>query len=51
MLHGPFVERKFEVTDRWTPAEVAAQLVPFYEDRKFLEEGYLLTYGPARTAS
>jgi 3-oxoacyl-[acyl-carrier protein] reductase len=51
LLHGPFVERKFEVTDRWTPAEVAAQLVPFYGDRKFLEEGYLLTYGPARTAT
>jgi 3-oxoacyl-[acyl-carrier protein] reductase len=50
LLHGPSVERKFEVDDRWTSAGVAAQLVPFYEDRKFLEEGYLLTYGPARTA-
>ena len=50
LLHGPFVERKFEVDDRWTPSEVAAQLVPFYEERRYLEDGYLLTYGPPRTA-
>jgi 3-oxoacyl-[acyl-carrier protein] reductase len=51
LLHGPFVERKFEVEDRWTPAGVAEQLVPFYEGRRFLEDGYLLTYGPARTTA
>jgi NAD(P)-dependent dehydrogenase (short-subunit alcohol dehydrogenase family) len=50
LLHGPFVERRFEVDDRWTPTEVAAHLVPFYEDRRSLEDGYLLTYGPPRTA-
>jgi 3-oxoacyl-[acyl-carrier protein] reductase len=48
VLHGPFVERKFEVEDRWTPSEVEARLVPFYDHRKFIEDGYLLTYGPPR---
>jgi NAD(P)-dependent dehydrogenase (short-subunit alcohol dehydrogenase family) len=48
VLHGPFVEKKFEVEDRWTPSEVESRLVPFYEHRKFIEDGYLLTYGPPR---
>ena len=48
MLHGPFVERDFEVDDRWTPDEVADRLVPFYDERKYIEDGYLLTYGPPR---
>ena len=48
VLHGPFVERKFEIDDHWTPAEVETRLVPFYDGRKFIEDGYLLTYGPPR---
>ncbi len=48
VLHGPFVERKFEIDDRWTPAGVEERLVPFYDGRKFIEDGYLLTYGPPR---
>jgi 3-oxoacyl-[acyl-carrier protein] reductase len=51
VLHGPFVERTFDVDDHWTPDEVADRLVPFYEERKYIEDGYLLTYGPPRPST
>lgn len=46
VVHGPFVERSFEVTDRWTADAVADALTPFYESRTPVVQGYLLQPDP-----
>jgi NAD(P)-dependent dehydrogenase (short-subunit alcohol dehydrogenase family) len=44
VIHGPFVEQSFEASDTpehrgWTPDEVAAALVPFYDSRTPIAQG------------
>ncbi len=46
VLYGPFIERDFESTDGWTPDEVSEQLVPFYETRTPVEQGFIFQPGP-----
>ncbi len=40
VLAGPRVDRRFEVADRWTPADVDAALTSFYAGREPLREGF-----------
>lgn len=46
VVHGPFVEQTFEIADRWTPDAVAAVLTPFYDERRPVEQGFMLQPGP-----
>jgi 3-oxoacyl-[acyl-carrier protein] reductase len=39
VIHGPFAEQSFEVGTQWTPDEVAAALVPFYDGRTPVAQG------------
>jgi NAD(P)-dependent dehydrogenase (short-subunit alcohol dehydrogenase family) len=44
-LVGPRVDRAFDTPEQWTPDNVSAALVPFYEDREPLF-GMVIGYGP-----
>jgi 3-oxoacyl-[acyl-carrier protein] reductase len=44
VLAGPSVDRQLETADRWTPANVAEALEPFYEKREPIKDGFLLRY-------
>ena len=46
VVHGPFVEQKFEIADGWTPDSVDAVLTPFYAERRMLEDGFTLAEEP-----
>lgn len=46
VVHGPFVEQKFEIADGWTPDSVDAVLTPFYAERRFIEDGFTLAEEP-----
>jgi 3-oxoacyl-[acyl-carrier protein] reductase len=46
VVHGPFVEQKFEIADGWTPDSVDAVLTPFYADRRVIEDGFTLADTP-----
>ena len=46
VLAGPAVDRRFETSDRWTPASVDDSLTPFYEQREPLRDGF--AYGGTR---
>jgi 3-oxoacyl-[acyl-carrier protein] reductase len=39
VIHGPFAEQSFEVGTQWTPDEVAAALMPFYDGRTPVAQG------------
>jgi NAD(P)-dependent dehydrogenase (short-subunit alcohol dehydrogenase family) len=42
VLAGPSVDRRFEAEDRWTPPRVDEALTPFYEQRRPLQDGFVL---------
>jgi hypothetical protein len=44
VLAGPTVDRQFETSEQWTPENVSGELVPFYEEREPLKDGFLLRY-------
>jgi 3-oxoacyl-[acyl-carrier protein] reductase len=46
VVHGPFVEQRFEIADGWTPDSVDAVLTPFYADRRVIEDGFTLADHP-----
>ncbi|MBM3658499.1 MAG: SDR family NAD(P)-dependent oxidoreductase [Actinobacteria bacterium] len=46
VVHGPFVEQKFEIADGWTPDSVDAVLTPFYADRRVIQDGFTLADTP-----
>jgi hypothetical protein len=39
-LAAPTADRKFDVADKWTPENVADALVPFYEKRQPIVDGF-----------
>jgi NAD(P)-dependent dehydrogenase (short-subunit alcohol dehydrogenase family) len=44
VVGGPRVEERFESPERWTAEALAEQLVPWYETRTFLRDGFIIRY-------
>ncbi|MGH9197280.1 MAG: short chain dehydrogenase, partial [Acidimicrobiia bacterium] len=45
VLSGPPVDRRFDSEDAWTPENVAETLVPFYEKREPVADGFAIRLG------
>jgi 3-oxoacyl-[acyl-carrier protein] reductase len=39
-LAAPTADRKFDIADKWTPENVADALVPFYDKRQPITDGF-----------
>jgi len=44
VLRGPVVEKRFEAGDQWTFDGIADALVPFYEGRQPIKDGFVMPY-------